>query len=77
MDRILDAIFDLFRWPIITVYSLYRYKLRADFHKTPDDLRTLRVFLKNAAGWAAIILAIMLSKRESMVLFHRFLRLSQ
>src|SRR5436305_9405585 len=65
MDRILDAIFDLFRWPIITVYSLYRYKLRADFHKAPDDLRTLRVLLKNAAGWAAIILAISaIQKRE-------------
>jgi len=56
MDRILDAVFDLAIWPIITCLSIFKYSLRSYYHSTPLHLRTLRVFLKTGLGWTAIYL---------------------
>ena len=58
MDRILDAVFDLAIWPIITFVSIFKYSLRKYYHSTPPHLRTLRVFLKTGLGWSAIALLI-------------------
>jgi len=58
LDKIFNLIIEIFRWPILTIKSLFYYSMRELYKETPKDFFIMRILLKNAVGWTAIILII-------------------